>query len=265
MNIVDWLLFATWLVAAAIAVRSLSNSVRQYRALREVRRERRTRTGSHPLHILEPHELEAMIVSPRNSTVWLTNIPDPWRSDLALGTRLNAVYANLLRQRADLLKWGTELLVAVAAVFAGVYANDLLASLQRGDSVQMLVAGFPVFVMAGASMVGLTLVPTWRTASQRYRAMARGGAGEVLGQAQAGQGRAESAGEERRAVGEGTHASAPPGPDQRASGAERDRPPSGGRAHGRRCQTDESGKLDVPEDDTTLGCQVQKPEAPTGE
>ena len=41
MNIVDWLLFATWLVAAAIAVRSLSNSVRQYRALREVRRERR--------------------------------------------------------------------------------------------------------------------------------------------------------------------------------------------------------------------------------
>lgn len=120
MDVTEWIPFAIWLALLAVAGRSLFNSVRQLRAVRRVRRERRSRKGSHPLHILEPRELDELIVSPKKSTVWLTNIPDPWRSDLALGQRLNAVYANMLRQRSDLLKWGTELVVAVSAVFAGL-------------------------------------------------------------------------------------------------------------------------------------------------
>lgn len=241
MDVTGWIPFAIWLALLAVAGRSLFNSVRQFRAVRQVRRERRSRKGSHPLHILEPRELDELIVSPKNSTVWLTHIPDPWRSDLALGPRLNAVYANMLRQRADLLKWGTELVVAVSAVFAGLSANELLSSLQSGDSVQMLVAGLPIFVMAGGSMVGLTLVPSWRVASERYRVMARDGAGGALPKTQTGHDRAERAGQERRAVSEGALASSQSGPDQGACGAERDRPPHGREAHGPSHQPEETG------------------------
>lgn len=241
MNFAGWVPFVIWLALVAVSGRSLFNSVRQLRAVRRVRRERRSRKGSHPLHILEPRELDELIVSPKNSTVWLTNIPDPWRSDLALGQRLNAVYANMLRQRSDLLKWGTELVVAVSAVFAGLYATDLVSSLQHGDSVQMLVAGLPIFIMAGGSMVGLTLVPSWRAASERYRVIARADVGGALPQAQTGQGRAEGAGQERRAVSEGALASSHSGPDQGACGAERDRPPDSREAHGPSHQADETG------------------------
>ncbi|MBN9103606.1 MAG: hypothetical protein J0I14_01260 [Propionibacteriaceae bacterium] len=104
MDVTSWLLLATWIVVLAIVARSLVNSVRQYRDVRQVRRER-MRTGSrHPLQVLHAAELEELIASPRNSTVFLSSIPDPWRSDLVLERRLYAVYANMLRQRADLLK-----------------------------------------------------------------------------------------------------------------------------------------------------------------
>lgn len=262
MDLASWLLFAVWLVLVGVAARSLFNSVRQYRAVRQVRRERIRRGRSHPLQILDAKELDALVASPRGSTVWLTSIPDPWRSGLVLERRVYAVYANLLRQRADLLKWATELVVGVGAVFAGVFAGDLLESLRRGDSVQMLVAGLPLIVMAAGSMFGLTVVPSWRAASERYRALAREtdpsrSSQDEPGQDQGGDGSREEGGPERQ----GALTSGRLGPqvgDKRADG---DRPPHGGEADSAGHQTDDTGELDVAEANSATGRPVQQPES----
>lgn len=193
MLVVALIVMALPVVLIVVAILHATKQFQDVRWIREARRNqpgraagseqgnesgkppRHRRRDHEPLGLLTQPEVAALLVSPDQSVVLLSRIPDPWQPSLELDRQACAVYANLLRTRAISATWVIELTISTSAILGSVFAAkvvDSWATNQAVEIVMMYLTMAAVVLIGTGSAVLLRVVPQWRSGADQYRKLA---------------------------------------------------------------------------------------------